>query len=121
MTPSIAPLRNVAAFIGMVAEIVRMVPPHPRAPKPERTADANRKDADRITGHVTRLAERQRALSAEPEGPEVRFARALAFEAKLAAGDPITKAQADWLADYQLSSEYSGYARTRRLFGQSND
>lgn len=103
------------------AEIVRMVPPHPRAPKPERAADANREDADRITGHVTRLAERQRAGSAEPEGPEVRFARALEFEARLAKGDPITTAQADWLADYQLSSEYSGHARTRRLFGQSND
>lgn len=103
------------------AEIVQMVPPHPRAPKSDGATSVKPDDADRVSARVTRLAERQRTTSKEPEGPEVRFARALTFEAKLAAGQAITKAQADWLADYQLSSEYSGHARTRRLFGQSND
>ena len=106
-----------------VAEIVQMVPAHPKAPRSNRSEPSieQREGEARIAAEVTRLAERQKTSRPNDEEPEVLFARAQALEATLKEGGEITAAQSDWLADYQTSGQYAGFARMNRLFSQNND
>ena len=105
---------------GMVPEpsVVQLVPEHPRAPKPvaRPQTDAEREQEDRISADVTRLADRMQAPEAEEDSPEERFKRALALEEALDKRLSITPAQEAWLADYQTSGEYAGFARMRAHF-----
>ena len=100
-----------------------MVPAHPKAPRSNRSEPSieQREGEARIAAEVTRLAERQKTSRPNDEEPEVLFARAQALEATLKEGGEITAAQSDWLADYQTSGQYAGFARMNRLFSQNND
>ncbi|MGR3823583.1 MAG: transposase domain-containing protein [Salipiger marinus] len=100
------------------AEVVRLVPAHPKAPKPARRRETTDQieAAARLEAQITRLSER-RAPSAEDD-PRARFERALTLEAMLAEGQPMTAEQGSWLAEYQQSAAYRGFARLRRAFGQ---
>ena len=100
------------------AEVVRLVTPHVKAPKPARRRETTDQieAAARLEAQITRLSER-RAPPAEDD-PRARFERALTLEAMLAEGQPMTAEQGSWIAEYQQSAEYRGFARLRRAFGQ---
>ena len=100
------------------ADVVRLVPAHPKAPKPARRRETTdeREATARLEAQITRLSER-RAAPVEDD-PRTRFDRALTLEAMLAEGQPMTAEQGSWLAEYQQSAEYRGFARLRRAFGQ---
>jgi hypothetical protein len=100
------------------ADVVQIVPAHPKAPRPVRPpAPAS---ASRIAAGVTRLSDRRAEVASE-ETDEQRFARAIELEAQQAAGEALTQAQSDWLAEYQLSAAYRGRKRTQRLFGDKGE
>ena len=108
-----------------VAEIVQIVPAHPRAPRPaERVPTAD--EIDRQADHKAQITRLQDRLSSRSESgaaePEDQFQRAMELEDILKEGrHPLTPAQADWLSEYQLSSEYRGRVRTLRALGQYKD
>lgn len=106
------------------AEVVRIATAHPRAPRSAEaalTADAIERRTS-LDAQVTRLRDRQANAEDALEQPEGRFNRALELEAMIAEGrHPLTPAQADWLSEYQLSTEYRGRARTRRMFSGKKD
>jgi transposase InsO family protein len=96
------------------AEVIQIVPAHPRAAKVKKPAE---------TAPIERPAEvadlgKRRAQRA-PETTENAFERALELEEQQAAGKPLTPAQADWLAQYQTSSEYRAKMDLRQIFGTS--
>ncbi|ALF02082.1 MULTISPECIES: transposase domain-containing protein [Salipiger] len=101
------------------AEVVRLVPAHPKAPKPARRGRQSTdqiENAARLDAQITRISER-RAAPVEDD-PRGRFDRAMTLEAMQAEGQPMTVEQATWLAEYQQSAEYRGFARMRRAFGE---
>lgn len=95
------------------AQIHQLVVPHRAAPKRRAAAaeDALR-EAD-LAERVLRLEARSPA-PAEEDDPEARFARARELERAEAAGEVLTRAQADWLADYRQYSEYRAGLRMER-------
>lgn len=108
-----------------VAEVVQIAKAHPRAPKANTrvlSADEIEKQGIR-DAQVTRLRDRM----AKPAGdgldrPDERFKRAMELEDIQTEGrHPLTQAQADWLSEYQLSTEYRGQVRTLRALGQFKD
>ncbi|MBR9841183.1 MAG: transposase [Rhodobacteraceae bacterium] len=101
------------------AEVVRMVPAHPKAPKPQRAGRQTTdqiESAARLDAQITRISERR--APGPGDDPRGRFERATQLEAMQAEGQPMTAEQSSWLADYQQSAEYRGFARMRRAFGQ---
>ncbi|MGF3027996.1 DDE-type integrase/transposase/recombinase [Methylobacterium aquaticum] len=52
------------------------------------------------------------------ETKEMRFRRALDFEARIAAGDALTTDEALWLGGYQAGSEYRGLSKVYAKFGE---
>ena len=105
------------------ADIVRMATPHPRAPRPnDRPPTADEIDkSEAMKANVLRLQDRREAPKDEAQEPEERFRRAIELEAILEDGHPLTNDQQSWLSEYQLSTEYRGFARTRRMFGGNTD
>ncbi|MBR9841258.1 MAG: transposase [Rhodobacteraceae bacterium] len=101
------------------AEVVRLVPAHPKAPKPQqsrRHTTDQLESAERLDAQITRISERR--APGPDDDPRGRFERATQLEAIQAEGHPMTAEQSLWLADYQQSAEYRGFARMRRAFGQ---
>lgn len=107
------------------ADILRLPTPHPAAPRARRHQPSiDQVEAEeRAEAQITRLAERRAAAEAskeeDEEDPRVRFERAQAFETAKDEGHALTPEQAAWLTDYQLSSEYRGFARMARAIGKT--
>ncbi|WP_439523212.1 transposase domain-containing protein [Marivita sp.] len=107
------------------ADILRLPTPHPAAPRARRHQPSiDQVEAEeRAEAQITRLAERRAAADAskeeDEEDPRVRFERAQAFETAQDEGHALTPEQAAWLTDYQLSSEYRGFARMARAIGKT--
>jgi hypothetical protein len=101
------------------AQVHQLVTPHKAAPK-RRAATAE--DTEREAAHSATIArlEERRAAPREEDDPEQRFARARALERAVEAGEALTQAQAEWLRDYQTSSEYRAHLRVARRFGADN-
>jgi len=97
------------------AQVHQLVTPHKAAPK--RRA-ATPEDTAREAAHSATIArlEERRAAPREDDDPEQRFARARALERAIEAGEALTQAQAEWLADYRQSSEYRAHLRMERRF-----
>jgi len=102
------------------AQVHQLVTPHAAAPKRRRRAQSAEEveHLAEIEARVMRLEE-HRVRPAEPadDDPEIMFARARVLERAQADGEALTQAQADWLADYQQSSDYRAKLRMARLFG----
>lgn len=106
-----------------IAQVVRIATAHPRAPKANArapTIDEIERSA-KLEADITRLQDRRAAPSQTEKQPEDSYARALELEAILEDGHPLTQEQADWLSEYQLSNEYRGRDRVRRMFSGNND
>jgi hypothetical protein len=97
------------------AQVHQLVTPHKAAPK--RRA-ATPEDTTREAAHSATIArlEERRDAPREDDDPEQRFARARALEHAMEAGEALTQAQAEWLADYRQSSEYRAHLRMERRF-----
>ena len=111
-----ARLRAAGADVGPgplpQADVVRLPQPDPRAPRPApRHAAPDAETEARAAAAITRLADRRAAQDADHDDPAARYARAQDLLAMQAAGQPLTQAQADWLAEYMMSAEYRGFAR----------
>lgn len=67
------------------------------------TPDVAQAQAQLVTDIATR-----RPVAAAPveETPRDRYLQALALQQRIAAGEPVTRDQRDWLSGYQLQSEY---------------
>ena len=107
-----------------VAEIVQIAKAHPRAPKPaSRVLSADEiEQQSKLQAQVTRLRDRQKTPDELADQPEVSFARAMELEAQIEEGrHPLTQAQGDWLAEYQLSAEYRANVRMHKMFNGKNE
>ncbi|EAQ27491.1 transposase domain-containing protein [Roseovarius sp. 217] len=101
------------------AQVHQLVTPHRAAPKRRRTQSVEEiEHLAEIDARVMRLAEhRTRPVEADADDPKALFLRARALETAQAEGETLTQAQADWLADYQQSSDYRTQLRMERRFG----
>lgn len=90
----------------------------PKTPRGRRTEEDAEAEVARAA-QVTSLTERLRAAQEPEEGPEDRFERAEALAEALEAGQPVTPAQRDFLADYRTSAEYAGRRRMHARLGKS--
>ncbi|MCG2606742.1 MAG: hypothetical protein KBO60_27185, partial [Achromobacter sp.] len=101
------------------AQVHQLVTPHKAAPKRRRAQSAEEiEHLAEIEARVMRLEEhRPQPADAAGDDTEIMFDRARALERAQADGETLTQAQADWLADYQQSSDYRAKLRMARLFG----
>jgi len=101
------------------AQVHQLVTAHKAAPK-RRAATAE--DTEREAAHSATIArlEERRAAPREEDDPAQRFARARALERAVEAGETLTRAQGEWLGDYQQSSEYRAHLRMERRFSADN-
>ncbi len=104
------------------AKVVRMADParKPKAAKVSRPEHVEKPDAQRDAElldfqrrHDARAAVKTPAKS---ETPSARYDRALALQARIDADKPIGEAEANWLAAYRHTAEFSNEARMRRDF-----
>lgn len=101
------------------AQVHQLVTPHKAAPKRRRAQSVEEIEREAaLEARVTRLAEhRARPVGVDEDDPKALFLRARALETAQAEGETLTQAQADWLADYQQSSDYRAQLRMERRFG----
>ncbi|ARE85030.1 bacteriophage Mu transposase [Roseovarius mucosus] len=101
------------------AQVHQLVTPHKAAPKRRRAQSVEEIEREAaLEARVTRLAEhRARPVEVDEDDPKALFLRARALETAQAEGEMLTQAQADWLADYQQSSDYRAQLRMERRFG----
>jgi putative transposase len=101
------------------AQVHQLVTPHRAAPKRRRAQSVEEIEREAaLEARVTRLAEhRARPVEVDEDDPKALFLRARALETAQAEGETLTQAQADWLADYQQSSDYRAQLRMERRFG----
>lgn len=101
------------------AQVHQLVTPHKAAPKRRRAQSVEEIEREAaLEARVTRLAEhRARPVEVDEDDPKALFLRARALETAQAEGETLTQAQADWLADYQQSSDYRAQLRMERRFG----
>jgi hypothetical protein len=98
------------------AQVHQLVVPHRAAPKRRAAQAADEAREAALEAQLMRLEE-HRAPPKESAEPEERFARAMALERAQGAGEALTRAQDEWLRDYQTSSEYRAHLRMARSFG----
>jgi len=102
------------------AQVHQLATPHKAAPKRQRRAQSAEEieHLAEIEARVLRLEEhRTNPVDPVDEDPAAVFARACALERARDEGEALTQAQADWLADYQQSSDYRAQLRMKRHFG----
>ncbi|ADZ72430.1 DDE-type integrase/transposase/recombinase [Polymorphum gilvum] len=89
------------------------------APEPVKTRLSGRAAeiaADLAQGAATRSAPVTQLR--RQETPQLRFRRALALEAAIAAGEPVETADAMWLGGYQTGPEYKAMSQMYEDFGE---
>lgn len=103
------------------AGVIKLPKIHPSAPKGGRRRAVAPEEEDRLSARVLQMQEHRSAPKPDVCDPEENFARAMELEQMQADGQPMTPEQADWLAQYQTTSEYRGRLSMYRALGKNNE
>jgi len=101
----------------------RVVRPAALPAQPRRVPEPRALSAEQSAEHARLLAEfRDRQVKAEAQKPikddaRARFARAMEMEARLAAGEPLSRDQDRWLTGYRETPEYAAHKSVHADFG----
>lgn len=105
------------------AEVVQLVPAHPKAPKPAR----QRRDAEeqaveaRLEARIAQLADHRPDPAIDADDPEARFERYLELKGMQDEGRPLTDEQRAFVEDYPTTPQCRSFARMRAAFGNNNN
>ncbi|MBY6117452.1 Mu transposase C-terminal domain-containing protein [Mameliella alba] len=102
------------------AGVIKLPKIHPSAPKGGRRRAVVPEEEERLSARVLQMQEHRSAPKLDVCDPEENFARALELEQMQADGQPMTPEQADWLGQYQTTSEYRSRVEMHRALGKNN-